>query len=124
MSSNPLLLLDNNTMMTVVNHGTFKCTDVTFEETKAIIELHPQEDILKCFSNLDIEEIIFDYLGIKKRDFQYKRIRDMHLGQEGIVFKLYVTPSETQPIIRTDKGNEAKKIQNVYVYCQLISRVE
>ena len=82
MSSNPLLLLDNNTMMTVVNHGTFK------------------------------------------RDFQYKRIRDMHLGQEGIVFKLYVTPSETQPIIRTDKGNEAKKIQNVYVYCQLISRVE
>ena len=116
MSSNPLLLLDNNT--------TFKCTDVTFEEAKAIIELHPQEDILKCFSNLDIEEIIFDYLGIKKRDFQYKRIRDMHLGQEGIVFKLYVTPSETQPIIRTDKGNEAKKIQNVYVYCQLISRVE
>lgn len=111
-------------MMTVVNHGTFKCTDVTFEEAKAIIELHPQEDILKCFSNLDIEEIIFDYLGIKKRDFQYKRIRDMHLGQEGIVFKLYVTPSETQPIIRTDKGNEAKKIQNVYVYCQLISRVE
>ena len=65
MSSNPLLLLDNNTMMTVVNHGTFKCTDVTFEEAKAIIELHPQEDILKCFSNLDIEEIIFDYL-----DFQ------------------------------------------------------
>ena len=124
MSSIPLLFLDNNTMMTVVNHGTFKCTDVTFEEAKAIIELHPQEDILKCFSNLDIEEIIFDYLGIKKRDFQYKRIRDMHLGQEGIVFKLYVTPSETQPIIRTDKGNEAKKIQNVYVYCQLISRVE
>ena len=33
----------------------------------------------------------------------------MHLGQEGIVFKLYATPSETQPIIRTDKGNEAKK---------------
>ena len=25
-------------MMTVVNHGTFKCTDVTFEEAKAIIE--------------------------------------------------------------------------------------
>ena len=45
MSSNPLLLLDNNTMMTVVNHGTFKCTDVTFDEAKAIIELHPQEDI-------------------------------------------------------------------------------
>ena len=48
----------------------------------------------------------------------------MHLGQEGIVFKLYATPSETQPIIRTDKGNEAKKIQNIYVYCQLISKVE
>lgn len=53
-------------------------------------------------------------LVLKNAISNNKRIRDMHLGQEGIVFKLYVTPSETQPIIRTDKGNEAKKIQNVY----------
>ncbi|HIT79013.1 MAG TPA: hypothetical protein IAC40_01880 [Candidatus Faecivivens stercorigallinarum] len=48
----------------------------------------------------------------------------MKVNQDGLVFKLYETPSETQPVIITDKGNEAKKIQNVYVYCQLISRIE
>lgn len=124
MKANQLLLLDNNSMVGVLNKGTYKCTDVTFEEAKAIIEMHQQEDILKCFSNLEIEQVIYDYLNIEKRDFIYKRFRDMRVGQDGLVFKLYVTQSETQPVIITDKGNEAKKIQNVYVYCQLISRME
>lgn len=124
MTTNPLLLLDNNSMISVMNRGTFKCTDLTFDEAKAIIDMHPEEDILKCFTNLDIEDIIFGYLEIQKRNFQHKRFRDMHVGQDGLVFKLYTTPSETQPVIQTDKGNEAKKIQNVYVYCQLVSRVE
>ena len=73
---------------------------------------------------LDIQNIIFGYLGIEKRNFPYKHIRDMKVMQDGLVFKLYVTPSETQPVIVTDKGNEAKKIQNIYVYCQMISRIE
>lgn len=124
MTTNPLLMLDNNSMISVMNRGTFKCTDLTFDEAKAIIDMHPEEDILKCFTNLDIEDIIFGYLGIQKRNFQHKHFRDMHVGQDGLVFKLYTTPSETQPVIQTDKGNEAKKIQNIYVYCQLVSRVE
>lgn len=124
MSSNPLLLLDNSAMMSVINRGVFKCTDVTFEEAKAILEMHEEDDVLQCFTNLDIQNIIFEYLGIRKRNYQYKHIRDMKVMQDGLVFKLYVTPSETQPVIVTDKGNEAKKIQNIYVYCQMISRIE
>jgi len=48
----------------------------------------------------------------------------MRVGQGAIVFKLYVTPSETQPVIQADDGVEAKKIQNVYVYCQYVVRTE
>ena len=40
------------------------------------------------------------------------------------MFKLYVTPSETQPIIQLENGAEAKKIQNIYIYCQYITRVK
>ena len=124
MSINELLLLDNSSMMSVINRGVFKCTDVTFEEAKAILEMHDEKDVIQCFTNMNIQTIIFGYLGIEKRNFQFKRIRDMKVNQDGLVFKLYETPSETQPVIITDKGNEAKKIQNVYVYCQLISRIE
>ena len=124
MSINELLLLDNSSMMSVVNKGVFKCTDVTFEEAKAILEMHDEKDVIQCFTSMNIQTIIFGYLGIEKRNFQFKRIRDMKVNQDGLVFKLYETPSETQPVIITDKGNEAKKIQNVYVYCQLISRIE
>ena len=123
-SIDPLLLLDNTSMMSVMNKGVFRCTDVTFEEAKAIMEVHKQEDILQCFSNLDLEAVIYDYLRIEKREFTHKRVRDMRVGQDGLVFKLYTIRSETQPVIITDKGNEAKKIQNVYVYCQLVSRIE
>jgi len=120
----PLLLLDNSSTMTVLNEGVFKCYNISFEEAKHILEVYDEQDVLRCFSSQDIETIIFDYLGIAKRNFTYKHIRNMRQGQDAIVFKLYVTPSETQPIIQADDGVEAKKIQNVYVYCQHITRVE
>ena len=119
----PLLLLDNSSMMTVLNEGEFKCTNLTFDEAKHLVEIYNEDDILKCFSNSNLETIIFDYLGIKKRDFEYKPVRNMRPGQDAVVFKLYITPSETQPIIQADDGVEAKKIQNVYVYCQHITRL-
>ncbi len=65
---------------------------------------------------------MYDYLGIAKRNFMYKHIRNMRPGQDAIVFKLYTTPSEVQPIIHVDNV-EAKKIQNVYVYCQYLTRL-
>ena len=119
----PLLLLDNSSMMSVLNEGEFRCKNLTFEEAKHILEIHDEGDILRCFNNSDIETIIFDYLGIAKKNYTYKRIRNMRVEQDAIVFKLYITPSETQPIIQADDGVEAKKIQNVYVYCQYLTRL-
>ena len=119
----PLLLLDNSSMMSVLNEGEFKCSNLSFEEAKHLVDIYDESDILRYFSNQDIETIIFDYLGCAKRNFEYKRIRNMRAGQDAIVFKLYVTPSETQPVIQADDGVEAKKIQNVYVYCQYLTRI-
>jgi hypothetical protein len=118
----PLLLLDNSSMMNVLNEGEFKVTNMTLEEIKELINMVGKEDILLCFTNSDITNIMFNYLGIDNINFAYKHIHNMRVGQDGIVFKLYVTPSETQPVIEV-AGIEAKKIQNIYIYCQVISRV-
>lgn len=120
----PLLLLDNSSMMSALNEGEFKCYNISFEETRHILEMYDEEQTLRCFSNADLETVMFDYLGVTKRDYEYKRIRNMRPGQNAIVFKLYVTPSETQPVIQADDGVEAKKIQNVYVYCQHLIRLK
>jgi len=119
----PLLLLDNSSTMTVLNEGQFQCHNLTFEEAKHILEVYDENAVLRCFSNPDIETVIYDHLGVEKRNFAYKRIRNMRPGQDAIVFKLYVTPSESQPVIQADDGVEAKKIQNVYVYCQYLTRI-
>jgi hypothetical protein len=120
----PLLLLDNSSMMNVLNVGEFKVSNLSFEETKALINMVDNEDILLCFTNSDITNLMFTHLGINNIKFNYKHIHNMRVGQDGIVFKLYVTPSETQPVIKAADGIEAKKIQNIYIYCQLISRVK
>ncbi len=120
----PLLLLDNSSMMSVLNEGEFKCYNITFEEAKHILEVYDEAEFLQCFSNPDIESVIFNHLGVSKRNFEYKRIRNMRPGQHALVFKLYITPSDTQPIIKADDGVEAKKIQNVYVYCQYLVRLK
>jgi len=119
----PLLLLDNSSMMSVLNEGEFRCKNMTFEEAKHVLDIHDESDVLRCFNNSDIETIIFDYLGVAKKNYTYKRIRNMRVEQDAIVFKLYITPSETQPVIQADDGVEAKKIQNVYVYCQYLTRL-
>lgn len=120
----PLLLLDNSNMMSVLNKGEFKCTNLSFEEARAIIDMYDEQEVLRCFTDTDIETVIFDYLGVTKRNFQNKKIRNMREGQDAIIFKLYITPSETQPVVETPEGVEAKKIQNVYVYCQHLIRVK
>ncbi len=119
----PLLLLNNSNMMSVLNEGEFKCSNMSFEETKAIIEMYDKDEILLCFSSNDVQTI-FDYLGIQAKDFTFKSIRNMRVGQDAIVFKRYITPSLTEPVIQADDGVEAKKIQNVYIYCQHLSRVK
>ncbi len=120
----PLLLLDNNSAIAVLNEGEFMCHNLSFDEAKHILDVHEEVDVYQCFNNYGIETIIYDYLGITKRNFIHKEVRNMSPGQDAIVFKLYISPSETQPIIKADDGVEAKKIQNVYVYCQYLTRLK
>lgn len=120
---NPLLLLDNSNMNVLFNEGEFKCTNMTFEEAREIIGMYNKEEILLCFTHTDTYDTIFHYLNIPKKDFQYKHIRNMRVNQDGIIFKVYITPSETQPIIHID-GVEAKKIENIYVYCVHVTRTK
>ena len=118
-----LYLLDENTLIKILKQGEFRLSNLTFEETKALVHVHNGDDIKKCFSNSYIEDIIYEHIGIGRNQFIYEPIDELQPGEDAIVFKTYVTPSATQPIVETENGNEAKKIQNIYVYCQLVSRL-
>ena len=120
----PLLLLDNSNMMTVLNEGEFKCANLTFDEVNHLLKIYSEKEVLRCFSDTEIENIIFNYLKAERKTYTYKKIRNMRPGQDALVFKLYITPSKTQPVIKADDGVEAKKIQNIYVYCQYLTRVK
>lgn len=122
--SRPLLLLDNSSMTDVLGEGEFSCRNMTFDATRAILEMFEENEVRKGFINTHIENIIFGYLGIAQRNYRFEEVHHMAVGQEALAFKLYVTPSETQPIIESEDGVEAKKIQNVYVYCQYVTRVK
>ncbi|MBQ3226103.1 MAG: hypothetical protein IJB48_03510, partial [Clostridia bacterium] len=88
----PFLLLDNSSMISVINEGEFKCYNISFEEAGHIIDVHADADLLKCFSNPEIESIIFNYIGVPDKKLEYKKIRNMRPGQQAIVFKLYISP--------------------------------
>ncbi len=119
----PLLLLDNGSMVSVLNEGEYKCYNISFAEAKEILASYGDDEYLKCFSNPDVESVIFSELGLDGRKFAYKYIRTMRKGQHAIVFKLYRTPSASNSVIHADDGVEAKKIQNVYAYCQYLMRL-
>ena len=93
--------------------------------SKGIIETYEPEDVLKCFSGAALESVIYDYLDIENRHFEYVEPTEMAINQHAIAFKVYVTPSGTQPIIKIKTPEyeaEAKKIQNIYIHCQYIHR--
>ncbi len=123
-SALPLILVDNANILSILNEGEFKFSALSFEEAKAIIDMHDEDDVIKCFSGYELKKVVFDYLNVTDRDFKYEPITDMKVGQDAITFKLYRTPSETQPVITTAAGGVAKKIENVYVTCQYISRLK
>ena len=72
MIENPLLLLDNSNMNTLFNEGEYKCTNMTFEEAREIIGMYNKEDIILCFSHPDTYDIIFNYIGIPKKDYEHR----------------------------------------------------
>lgn len=121
-SSNQLLLLDNESV-SILTAGTYKIDTMSFDEAKSIIEMFDEPDIIKCYTDMNIDRVIHDYLGIKYRDFEYKNISSIRVGQMGIIFKQYILESKTKPIVKTPDGGEAKKISNVYVYCEFITRL-
>lgn len=86
----PLLLLDNSTMY-VIGAGDYHSTNLSFEEAKAIIDMYNTEDILRCFTDRATEQVLHDFVGIEPRDFVYKPIRKMRVGQDAIAVKLYIT---------------------------------
>ena len=102
--------------------GDYHSTNLSFEEAKAIIDMYDAGDILRCFTDRATEQVLHDFVGIEPRNFAYKPIRKMRVGQDAIAVKLHITPSETQPEVEASDGVTAKKIQNVYVYCQYITR--
>ena len=56
----PLLLLDNSSVMTAMNQGEYKCTNLSFEEARSILELYG-DDVICGFTNPAIESIIFEH---------------------------------------------------------------
>ena len=120
----PLLLVDDNNILSIINEGEFKVFNLTFEEVKAMLDTYPEDAVAKCFSSYDLEEIVFDYIGAERKNYLQLCMTNLQVDQYAIAFKLYRTPSETQPVVTTINGAQAKKIQNVYVYCQLITRTK
>ena len=120
----PLFLLDDKSLPSAISQGSYRVVDLTFGEVKAIMDLHREEDMICCFENTNIENIIYTYLHVEKKQFEYTNAQQMEVGQDGLIFRLYIMPSESQPVINPYFGSEAKKIENVFVYCQLISRTE
>ncbi len=120
----PLLLVDDNNILSIINEGEFKCYNLTFEEVHAMLDTYPADAVATCFSSFDLEEIVFDYIGAERKDYLKLCMTNLQVDQYAIAFKLYRTPSETQPVVTTLNGAQAKKIQNVYVYCQLITRTK
>lgn len=122
--TDPLLLLDNSTLAYVLGNGEYRVTNLKFDEARAIIEMQGDKDTVRVFANPDLENIMYQYLGIENRSFPYVPVNEIHVGQDAIAFKLYITPSGTQPIVLGEDGQQAKKIKNLYIYCQHILRLK
>lgn len=124
MENDSLLLLDNSTLAYILGNGDYRFSNIKFEEAKAIMDMKGGADTVKVFSDPELERIMFEYLGIEEQEFAYAPVKKMSVGQDALAFKLYITPSGTQPIVLGESGQQAKKIKNVYIYCQHIVRLK
>ena len=120
----PLILVDNANALSILDKGEYRFSELSFEEARTIVDMHDVDDVIKFFSGYDLKQVVFNYLGVADRAFKYEPVSGMKVGQDAIAFKIYRTPSETQPVLITAAGGEAKKIENVYVTCQYISRLK
>ena len=65
--SKPLLLLDNASMLALLHQGCFRLQEISFEEVKAIIEMHGSREVVRCFSNAEIEQLLYKHLDVAIR---------------------------------------------------------
>ena len=64
MAKDPLLLLDNSMLAYILGNGDYRFTNIAFEEAKAIMEMKGTADIVRVFSNPELEHIMFEYLPL------------------------------------------------------------
>lgn len=122
--SDPLLLLDNGTLAYILGNGEYRFTNLKFDEARAIIEMKGEEnEVVRVFSNPELEHLVYEYLELEEHNFAYEPDSELRVGQDAIAFKLYVTSSGSQPIVLGTDGQEAKKIKNLYIYCQHVVRL-
>lgn len=119
-----LLLLNNSTLAYILSDGDYRFTNLKFDEARAIIEMKGESDVVRVFSDPELEHIMYEYLEIENKNFKYEQTKEMHVGQDAIAFKLYITPSGSQPIVLGEDGQQAKKIKNLYIYCQHVVRLK
>ncbi len=113
--TDPLLLLDNGTLAYIIGNGDYRFTNIKFEEARAIIDMKGEADVVRVFANPDLEHSMYEYLGIQQGNFQYAPVRSMKIGQDAIAFKLYITPTGTQPIVLGRRRTAGQKNQE-YVH--------
>lgn len=82
--SKPLLLLDNASMLTLLHQGCFRLQEISFEEVKAIIEMHGSREVVRCFSNAEIEQLLYKHLDVAIRNFNYAPVENMAVDQDAM----------------------------------------
>lgn len=107
-----------------MGNGEYRFTNLKFDEARAIIEMKGEEnEVVRVFSNPELEHLVYEYLELENHNFAYEPDSELRVGQDAIAFKLYVTSSGSQPIVLGTDGQEAKKIKNLYIYCQHVVRL-
>ncbi|MEG0396998.1 MAG: hypothetical protein RR576_07455 [Oscillospiraceae bacterium] len=119
-----ILLLDNSAVLQILHGGHFRVQEISFEEAKAIVDMYDTRSVKRCFQNSEIADLLYRHLNIAVGNFDYSEPDELLLDQDAIVFRTYTTPSETQPSIKTEYGNEATKVQNIYIHCQYITKYD
>ena len=82
--SKPLLLLDNASMLALLHQGCFRLQEISFEEVKAILEMHGSREVVRCFSNAEIEQLLYKHLDVAIRNFNYAPVENMAVDQDAI----------------------------------------
>ena len=111
--SKPLLLLDNASMLALLHQGCFRLQEISFEEVKAIIEMHGSREVVRCFSNAEIEQLLYKHLDVAIRNFNYAPV-DSHV-QKGIDMAKYIENKIlTQDLSPSDRALAIQLLEDLY----------